>query len=818
MPQSLFLKTLQILAFVCSIFLLWKFSTSSPIAILDEWDSREFYSLGGIFLGAYALFWISRYYQLSNAVPVAILSALTLTHFSFPAVISVLVSAIVCLVIGRKITEGVDWARKDFPIQLVAGYAVIGAVLQICVHFPVNSAVAYFGAAFVALVIFRRQTKTLMVEIGNWLEAPFQQTGHWMPIAFGVALSVLAMAAFSETHSDALIANLRLAHQIQVNGKWSFDTDLYAWAAFPKVAAWLQMLHYVTAGEQGARLFNASVVICTALIIINEARRLGFNSRAWAVAALFLSAPLTFWCAFVMFDDAIFGIFVVAALVAAVNSLENSGQARGFIISLLFASAACATKITGLVFLPVLLFIYILHGIVSHDGFVRLYYLVSEKKYILIVLTLMGIAFLPYLYAYYQTGNPVFPLYNDIFRAEGYPATRFQDGRWNAPLSWGAIFQMTANTSTFMEGRNWTFGLQYGLFLLPIVIELFVRKKNKKLQLYSAAVLIFSILVINQLNYSRYLYPIIPIYCLLLASVLESWKYKFAEWMLGLFILFAVAINIINIKSLNMFYRFDLKPLAGGDTRRYVEYFEKSLNNVVNTEYGKYSKVLYLHRPYGAELDGIALNYHWGSPAVVEGVNNVRDISSAFAFLKKFEVTHIILDYEIAGSSPTAFSTSVPLLAQYKEQVGSSQLWEIDQKRFPLNSTLRLGSPGVKEYLLSGWRGIEHWGVWAYGDAAHLSMKVLDTKHSNDIRFNAFAMPYFPEGRIGQFTINIFVNGVSIQNFSFEPKMQQQEFGFLIPKEVIGKDGMLDIEFRFPKHYDNSQLQLGFSQISLSDR
>lgn len=830
------LLLIQLVSIAFSVILLWKLSLEgsvtlsdaffprrgpsldSPLMIFQEWDRRELLGLIGIFLISSALYFLCRRFKTSNAVPALVLILLILTHFSLAALVSVCLFALVACVIGRKVTIGLGWAESDAAIQLAAGYAILAGILQLSVHFMVNSEASLILSSAFALVLLRRETRGVLSELVDWLDASFFVASSGFVITVGVALSILVLVAFPETHSDALIANLSIAHQVQVNGLWSFATELNTWAAWPKAAAWLQTAHYLLAGEQGVRLFNGFVVIVTAVLILNEARRLEFTSVAWMAPALFMSTPLVFMVAFVMFDDAIFGFFVAAAIIAAVNSSATLNP-RGLFLTLLLSAAAVATKITGMLLMPVILAIYLLrfiagrmvvHGLLSWAG---------RGRYALAGSPLLAIAAVPYFYAYYMTGNPIFPLYNDIFQAENFPATRFQDLRWSAPVGWDIIYRVVMGTSAFMEGRNWTFGLQHALFTIPILLELVRRRQNIALQQYAIAMLFFSILVFTQMRYVRYLYPILPIYTLLLMSFLEGWSSRKTKLLLWISLALVIALNLINVKSLNMFYRFDLKSLSGEDTRRFSNYSEKSLNETVNLEYGTSARVLYLHRPYSAGLDGTALNYHWASPAIRMEVDAVTGMEDAFDMIRKLRITHIMMDKDIAESAPIPLSSEINSVARLQRQLGSSQLWKVDLRFVPANVSIKLNDLNAKGYLISGWREQEAWGVWAYGDGARFLMHTLKRDKGSPVMVRLFAMPYTPEGRIDGLTVSIYVNGYFLQEVTMKPEQVMQELGFEIPTDLMSIDDVLNIELRFPKAYDKSNLlQLGVREIMLEYR
>lgn len=807
--------SIHAIALLISAALLWGAAVDSPLLILHGWGIGELLRLLGIFLFLYCLQYLCKKLKVKNIVLSLVLVALVLTHFELAAVASLGLLALTAGVIGRRVASNSQWIEQsDIAMHLAIGYALMIGVLQVSAHFPINTRELFTLAPIVLLSLLHRETASLSSDIAKYLRTPFRMGGTAFVLPAGVALSMLVYVALPETHSDALLANLRIAHQVRVTGMWPFDTVLYAWAAFPKGAAWLLTSHYLLAGEAAARLFNWFVILVTSLLIYREGIRLGFTTNSWLSVALFMSTPITFWCGFVLFDDAVFGLFVTAAIILTVNSSVKLTPG-GVFVTLLLCSAAIATKITGLFLIPVIFALYLYRIVLVKPVNGGSVIEQQRIKYVLACLPLLVIGSMPYIFSYVQTGNPVFPLYNNIFKAENFPITRFQDLRWSADLGWDAIYKMAANTSQFMEGKNWTFGVQYALFLIPVVIELILRRKNTALLQYGLAIVVFSVFVFWQIRYVRYLYPIFPIYSILMASFLHRVSSGGLKPLVLIISILIIAINLVNVKSLNMYYSFDFKSWSPIETRRTVDYFEKSLNATVNLEYGTSAKVLYLHRPYSAGLDGSALNYNWASPVVKEAVDGAKNVSDVFRVIRKFGITHIILDEDIVKSAPTPFTRSVASIANLQRQLGSVQLWKVDTKLVAVDEAIKLNDRYAKNFLVSGWREPEPWGVWSYGDTAKIVMHLLNRDEKRPVHVKAFAMPYSPDNRIDGIKIRIMVNGRFLQEMSLRPQQIQQELSFDVPVSFMNNDDVINIEFQFPRAFDESLLQLGFSEITL---
>lgn len=806
---------IHIIAIVFSVALLWLSSMDSPFAILHNWSDGELFRLLGIFLFLSCFQYLGKRAKATNALPIMALVAIVLSQFDLAAVAALGLLALTAAVIGKRVSAASQWTeRTDIAVHLAIGYAIVLGVLQVAAHFPVNTRGLFTLAVIAVLVLLRRETVSLSADIVDMFRVPFKSEGMAFVLPVGAALCMLVYAALPETHSDALIVNLRMAHQVQVNGMWSFATELNAWEAWPKGSAWLLTVHYLLGGEGGAKLFNWFAIVITSLLVYREANRLGLTSNAWMPVALLLSTPIAFWCGFALFDDAVFGLFVTAAIISAVNSSAKLTPG-GVFVTLIFCSAAMATKITGLLVMPVVTAIYIFRVVLERRIDAGVPDRWTLAKYAAACLPLLVIGAFVYVFAYIKTGNPVFPLYNDIFKAGNYPVERFQDLRWSEKLGWDAVYMMASNTSKFMEGRNWTFGIHHALFLIPVMIELYQRRKNTAFLQYGLAITVFTVLVFSQMRYVRYLYPIFPIYAILMTGVLHRVGSGRARLLVIATSILVIAVNLLNVKSLNMYYSFDLKSWSPVETRRFVDYFERSLNQTVNLEYGKSARVLYLHRPYSAGLDGTALNYHWASPTIRASVDGVQNVTNAVQMIRKYGVTHIILDEDVMRSAPTMFTRAIPTVARLQRQQGSAQLWKVNERFVVANEVMKLNDKSAMRYLVKGWREPEPWGTWAYGESAQMAMHALNRRADSPVHVKAFAMPYTPDSRKDGIKVRISVNGYFLREISLRPQQIQQELSFDVPASLVNDDEAISIEYQFPKAFDGSQFQLGFSEISL---
>ena len=140
---------------------------------------------------------------------------------------------------------------------------------------------------------------------------------------------------------------------------------------------------------------------------------------------------------------------------------------------------------------------------------------------LLILLGIMGFAAMhSYGFAYWVTDNPVFPLYNKIFKSAFFPAWNFSDGRWTKgfnPITYVNVF---FNTSEFFESKNYVAGFQY-LLLLPLALfAVWRRQVPRHLLLLLVPLLGFGLVIFQATQYWRYLFPVMPLACVITTALL----------------------------------------------------------------------------------------------------------------------------------------------------------------------------------------------------------------------------------------------------------------------------------------------------------
>ena len=491
-----------------------------------------------------------------------------------------------------------------------------------------------------------------------------------VPVTIGAIQ--LVYASFLESHSDALVVHLMIPHQILVTGTWSFDAATYHFATMPKGASWLFAAHYLLAGEPAARLFNLFTTFVTGWLVYEFVQRRADAQAGVMLAALFLSAPLTFWCVFVMFEDALLALFTTAAVVMLALAWSRLTPMASAVIALALA-AGMATKMQGL--LGAVPIAVVLYAGLWRAGSLRM----MGRATLLMAVPILAIGFVPYVVGWLVTGNPLFPFYNGVFHSPLFPDKQnLVDARWAGKASLGLVRGLTFETSRFMESISGGFGFQHFLLLPGVAAALlFVRRPDILIPACCAAGIF--VMVSSFTQYARYLYPTFPLLsiaatALWLRASSEHWRRLLVFFLCGL-----VALNVFAYRSLTYtYYFFPPNPFAGQARPQPGHPAEREFNSIINATHGRDARVLYLERSFGAGLDGTPLYvwYHlnWRLHVASRAVTSAKSLRK---FLEQNAVTHVMSDDAVTPSKNPMFQKYLPKVAVLEAQIGSVKLWRV---------------------------------------------------------------------------------------------------------------------------------------------
>lgn len=181
---------------------------------------------------------------------------------------------------------------------------------------------------------------------------------------------------------------------------------------------------------------------------------------------------------------------------------------------------ALACKITMLILLAALFVPYV---ILRTHWKINFYNLRPNVKWIGALFAFsVFVALHSYVFAYIKTGNPVFPLYNGIFKSQFLPLVNYVDGRYAGNRTVLGFFRMFWSTSGFFESRDGVSGFQF-IFAVPIAIVLAILDKRRRvLFLLLLAAILYSVVMFYAIQYYRYMAPAIPLSVAIIAALYPS--------------------------------------------------------------------------------------------------------------------------------------------------------------------------------------------------------------------------------------------------------------------------------------------------------
>ncbi|TWI14255.1 hypothetical protein [Aerolutibacter ruishenii] len=415
-------------------------------------------------------------------------------YYAGPMTVS---AGIVLLLVSAAIGGLLDRERVVSPWSSgLAGMAVVAAIVGWLLPFQVHGPRVYLLLSCAVILLCRRDlTAQVRRAAGAWQHATRE---HGASVAMAVvAAAVAALGLWLPTlNYDDNAAHLLLPDQLLSGGYYRLDVSSQVWA----VAPWASnVLHGVTAllAAQEAR---AAVDALWLLFGMAGAYRLaiaiGGSARVgWAAAALFASHPLSAHFASTMQVD---GASAAVLLHLAADMIAGKGKPRSVLVTGAMLGLLAGLKTANAIYvLPVLV--------------LMTWRLLRERaagKLLALVLVAAVIGGSSYAYATLVTGNPVFPLFNAVFKSPYMPAVNFQDERWNAGIDWRTLWDLTFDTKRFAESYAGAAGIALLATLPGVVAEIVRGHAGRWVALWFAAA---GVLLFWQVQYLRYVFPAIAV-------------------------------------------------------------------------------------------------------------------------------------------------------------------------------------------------------------------------------------------------------------------------------------------------------------------
>jgi len=551
-------------------------------------------------------------------------------------------------IVGKGILSAlrVDKSSRNWATNFLVGAGAYGTAVGLLAHFPASYPGIYGAALIVPLIVGRRSFLELSAAIRTWCVTHGSPKGRasWLEVSITVvALVHFVVALMPEVGHDALAMHLFVPAHLALRHQWGFDVGTYVWAVMPMLGAWIFSIGYMLAGETAARLINVGFIfVLTWLIrdLVIWAGRGTASGARWAVL-IFLSTPLTFTVSSSLFVESVWASFVVAGALAILRTCSSRERENTDlpVAGILLGYALAAKAVAFAMLLTLLLFLALR---------CKLWLRAEFSRQLAIGLSLfIVLGAIPYVTAWWLTGNPVFPFFNGVFQSPYYPPVNFESPLFEKGLKWDTIYQVTFNSGKYLEARAGAAGFQWLLLFLPAVLALSISWHRRGLALLVAGVLSVA-LTFQFTAYLRYVFPSVALLCGVIGLLFSE---EFAVAQLRKFILIVAGLAVgLNMAFLNAgaFYRdFPLKSIFSERSREVYLQDRLPIRNavrLVNSLNTERTPVAVFSSPLTAGLEADALYPNWYNHQF-ESLINAADTEHAVAeVLLDKGVDFIILD------------------------------------------------------------------------------------------------------------------------------------------------------------------------------
>ncbi|QWD72736.1 hypothetical protein [Polynucleobacter sp. UB-Raua-W9] len=710
--------------------------------------------------------------------------------WSFAVVIWFLISSSLLgnLVLTKGKIENHSWA-----IDFLVGAAVYGFAVGIFAHFPINYP-GFYGLMLVMPILLRWSFLKAWFSHLFWgpLTSKTKNGMDWINVLIaGFGLVYVVVAFMPEVGHDALVAHLFIPAHLLHRQQWGFDVTTYVWAVIPAFGDWIYSILYLLGGESSARLINVWYIFLITYLIQAFIRWIGTPGQRGAQwgSLLFISSPLVFAEGNSLFIDSIWSAYILAGLLAVSKTVIPShptleSKSQYLIIGAIFFGTALATKVLTLIFFPILFIILLL----SYKNWIHS--IKDIKLFLLAVLILVAVSCSAYIYAWYVTGNPVFPFYNKVFNSPLYPPENFIDSRWNKGLSWDLLYRVIFRSGDYLEAMPGVAGFQWLSIFLPSLVAVFFIKNRRAIYIVVIALVSIGICFYST-AYLRYIFPAFALLCgicgvgIHFISSMGGWQ-RLTITFIGLATLLLNALFFP--AGLSVYEDFPLQTIVGGGNKesyllnRLPLRRAVSLINELNIDK---TPVAIFATPQAAGISSDALYVNWYNPTWGPEVRKISSASSAAELLILKNVNFVIIDSSLKDFDvPLGYvKEATKFIAQY----GSVEVRTLDdsfryQKELILNTHLS----GLEGWVFEGdakYNPVTRSAIVRVSSPMHQTVDVISgAKYKNQLVAKCIVDKCLGRVQINWLDSSSKIIGTNIQVFEATPAWGRHEMIVIAPR------------------------------------
>jgi hypothetical protein len=388
------------------------------------------------------------------------------------------------------------------PIATVVGLIAIACSAGWVVTLPIFFWWLWWPL-LLAIVLWRRATlvDALRAMRARWREAvdAAPRTAASVAMLLGLASVACWIPAMQ---MDDIAYHLNLPTQLMLHGRYAPQPEYQMWSFAPWAGDVLHGVVFMLSRREAHGALNALWLALAAGAAWSITTSLGGTMRErWASVALFASLPPLVWIAAGMQTE-LAGTVVLLAFAAVVVAPSERRLVAG---SILFVGLFALKLVHGLSALPLLIYALWRNGVSMRSALVAF-----------AIFTVLATS--SYAQAWIATGNPVLPMFNDVFGSPYFPLAQFRDERWFAGVDAALPWRLVFDTDRYVEA--WDGGLGFALTALAGAWLLLLRERGTRAFALAATLVLFLPLI--PMQYARYAYPGLALFCILLPIGLRT--------------------------------------------------------------------------------------------------------------------------------------------------------------------------------------------------------------------------------------------------------------------------------------------------------
>ncbi|HEY6941575.1 hypothetical protein [Dokdonella sp.] len=429
---------------------------------------------------------LRRVRAMSLATAFACVWAAALVWFAgvLPVLAVALVGAGACALGGLLLGDD-----DDALLALAVGLVVIGGLAGWTLQWPIHRAWVYVPLLVAACILRSAALRRGFVAVRAGWRTAVAESPRLAAVAM-LALGLASVGAWLPTmQADDLAYHLGLPSQLQRHAAYAADPEQQIWALAPWLGDVLQAIAQVIARREARGALDALWLLVVAGAVWRLARRVGADvAAAWLTLALCASLPLLAALLGSMHTELPATALLLACALAIVD-------ARG---DRLLAGAALCAGLVALKFgSAVSALVLVVWALARARG------RVDWTRMPVALVLFAALAGSNYAFAWQATGNPLFPLFNQVFASPLLPPTQLADPRWHAGFGFALPWSITFDTDRYLEAADGGFGFVLvalgGAWLLALA-----RRETRALALVASVVLLLPLL---PMQYARYAFP-----------------------------------------------------------------------------------------------------------------------------------------------------------------------------------------------------------------------------------------------------------------------------------------------------------------------